>query len=194
MNLDEGLINPHNQIAKSSLLIIYGSKYDLIHIQGFQTSQWPLDFCPLINNMLRVTVVKTITFWPFMNFSQSHGLQSLMPTSKHFETPLHILLYLWKLEQILQSCSTWRDICKYLSFNIVIFIFLQINILWYFYVIPRAILQQNKNHRIRKISFELGKEIAKDVDIADPSSTQDECHIWTLLWALLTIEPLWAQW
>ena len=37
MNLDEGLINPHNQIAKSSLLIIYGSKYDLIHIQGFQS-------------------------------------------------------------------------------------------------------------------------------------------------------------
>ena len=62
MNLDEGLINPHNQIAKSSLLIIYGSKYDLIHIQGFQNKQWPLDFCPLINNMLWVTVVKTITF------------------------------------------------------------------------------------------------------------------------------------
>lgn len=143
--------------------------------------------------MLRVTVVKTITFWPFMNFSQSHGLQSLI-TSKHFETPPHILLYLWKLEQMLQSCNTWRDICKYLSFSIVIFIFLQINILWYFYVIPRAILQQNKNHGIRKISFELGKEIAKDVDIANPSSTQDECHIWTLLWALLTIKPLWAQW
>ena len=135
--------------------------------------------CPLINNMLRVTVVKIIAFWPFMNFSQSHGFAESDAYFKTFWNPLHILLYLWKLEQMLQSCNTWRDICKYLSFSIVIFIFLQINILWYFYVVPRAILQQNKNHGIRKISFELGKEIAKDVDIADPSSIQDECHVWT---------------
>ena len=46
----------------------------LIDIQGFKNKPVATGLiCPLINNMLRVTVVKIIAFWPFMNFSQSHG-------------------------------------------------------------------------------------------------------------------------
>ena len=73
-------------------------------------------------------------------------------------------------------------------------------------------------NRIRKmISFKLGKEIKKDVfsschkcgtkkmcpaltarisNIADPSSIQDKCCIWTYMtsqWALLTIGSLWLS-
>ena len=41
------------------------------------------------------------------------------------------------------------------------------------------------------LSYSIYKHNAKD--IADPSSLQNMCHIWTSCWALLTIESLWLS-
>ena len=55
-----------------------------ITYRGFKTSWPPPEFQQLLDNMLPVTLVKIITFWPF----HSHPLlRNLRPTLKHFETP-----------------------------------------------------------------------------------------------------------
>ena len=41
------------------------------------------------------------------------------------------------------------------------------------------------------LSYSIYKHNAKD--IADPSSLQNMCHIWTSRWALLTVESLWLS-
>ena len=46
----------------------------------------------LLDNMLMVTLVKIITFWPLMNLSQSPIFENLTLTSKHFENPVCILM------------------------------------------------------------------------------------------------------
>ena len=55
-----------------------------ITYRGFKTSWPPPEFQQLLDNMLPVTLVKIITFWPF----HSHPLlRNLRPTLKHFEIP-----------------------------------------------------------------------------------------------------------
>ena len=64
---------------------MYGEQYG-VYAQGFQSK------LVAISNMLMVTLVKIITFWPVMNLSQSPIFENLTLTSKHFENPVCILM------------------------------------------------------------------------------------------------------